>query len=131
MNHNTADYLDIIDELTCGSGVDIILEMLANINLDKDLKLFAKFGRVVVIGTRGTIEIDPRDMLWENAAILSMSLFNVDQKKLQQIHYAIKAGLADDRYKPVISSELIFADAAKAHKLVMQTGVNGKIILVP
>ena len=66
MNHNTADSLDIIDELTCGSGVDIILEMLANINLDKDLKLFAKFGRVVVIGTRGTIEIDPRDMLWEN-----------------------------------------------------------------
>ncbi|MDA3904084.1 MAG: NADPH:quinone reductase [Desulfuromusa sp.] len=131
LNHNTANYLDAIDELTCGQGVDVILEMLANVNLDKDLKLLAKFGRVVVIGNRGRIEIDPRDTMGKNASILGTSLFSADVKELTQIHAAIKAGLIDGRYKPIIHSEMPLADAAKAHDLVMLDGVNGKIVLIP
>ncbi|MDX2479478.1 MAG: NADPH:quinone reductase [Desulfuromusa sp.] len=131
LNHNTENYLDTIEELTCGQGVDVILEMLANVNLDKDLKLLAKFGRVVVIGNRGRIEIDPRDTMGKNASILGMSLFSADVKELNQIHAAIKAGLIDGRYKPIIHSELPLADADKAHDLVMLDGVNGKIILIP
>ena len=37
----------------------MILEMLANVNLGKDLKILAPRGRVVVIGSRGTVQIDP------------------------------------------------------------------------
>ncbi len=131
LNHNSENYLDAIDGLTCGQGVDVILEMLANVNLDKDLKLLAKFGRVVVIGNRGRIEIDPRDTMGKNGSILGMSLFNASIKELNQIHAEIKAGLIDGRYKPVIHSEMPLSAAGKAHDLVMQDGVNGKIILLP
>ena len=131
LNHNQDNYLDPITDLTGGAGVDVVLEMLANLNLDNDLKLLAPNGRVVIIGSRGTIEIDPRDTMGKNAAILGMSLFNTSAEHLQQIHAAIKAGLIDGRYQPVIHSELPLSDAAKAHDLVMQNGVNGKILLIP
>ncbi len=131
LNHNQENYLNSIDDLTSGAGVDVILEMLANVNLDHDLKLLAENGRVVIIGSRGTIEIDPRDTMGKNASILGMSLFNTQSEQLQQIHAAIKTGLINQRYQPVIHSQIKLADAPKAHELVMQNGVNGKIILIP
>lgn len=131
LNHNQDNYLDSVSDLTAGVGVDIVLEMLANVNLDKDLKLLAPNGRVVIIGSRGTIEIDPRDTMGKNTSILGMSLFNTPPAQLQQIHQAIKAGLINRCYRPVIHSEFPLADAAKAHDLVMMNGVNGKIILIP
>ena len=131
LNHNQDNYLASVHDLTAGSGVDVILEMLANVNLDKDLKLLAENGRVVIIGSRGTIEIDPRDTMGKNASILGMSLFNTQPEQLQQIHAAIKTELIGGRYRPVIHSEMPLADASKAHDLVMQNGVNGKIILIP
>ncbi|MEA3361861.1 MAG: NADPH:quinone reductase [Thermodesulfobacteriota bacterium] len=131
LNHNSENYLDPIDDLTCGLGVDVILEMLANVNLANDLKVLAKFGRVVVIGNRGTIEIDPRDTMGKNASILGMSLFSATTKELHQIHAVVKAGLIDGRYKPIIHSEMPMGDASKAHDLVLLNGVNGKIILIP
>lgn len=131
LNHNKTGYLDSVNDLTAGTGVDVILEMLANKNLDNDLKLLAAKGRVVVIGSRGTIEIDPRDTMGKNSAILGMSLFNAAPEELQQIHAALNAGLVDGRYVPVIHSELPLIEAPKAHELVMQNGVNGKIILIP
>ncbi len=131
LNHNQDNYLNSINDLTAGAGVDVVLEMLANVNLDNDLKLLAANGRVVIIGSRGTIEIDPRDTMGKNASILGMSLFNTQAEQLQQIHATIKTGLINGRYRPVINSELPLADAPKAHDLVMQNGVNGKIILIP
>ena len=131
LNHNKDNYLDSVHALTAGAGVDVILEMLANVNLDSDLKLLAENGRVVIIGSRGTIEIDPRDTMGKNASILGMSLFNTQSEQLQQIHAAIKPELIGGRYRPVINSEIPLAEAAKAHDLVMQNGVNGKIILIP
>ena len=131
LNHNAENYLDPIEELTEGRGVDVVLEMLAHVNLAADLEQLAKFGRIVVIGNRGTIEIDPRMTMGKNAAILGMSLFNATYQELKQIHAAIHAGLADGRYRPLINCELPLADAAKSHDLVMQNGVNGKIVLIP
>lgn len=131
LNHTETDYLDAIDGLTAGKGVDIILEMLANINLDRDLKLLATFGRVVVIGSRGTVEIDPRDTMGKSATIMGMSLFNTPPHVMKQIHAVIYAGLADGRFKPVIHSERPLAQADNSHELVIKTGINGKIVLIP
>jgi len=50
--------------------------MLANVNLDRDLTALAKRGRVVVIGSRGQVEIDPRQAMARAASILGMSLYN-------------------------------------------------------
>lgn len=59
-NHKTEGYIEAIKKVTEGRGVDVVAEMLANVNLDKDLKLLTEGGRVAIIGNRGRIEIDPR-----------------------------------------------------------------------
>jgi NADPH2:quinone reductase len=131
LNHRDADYLQRLPPLTGGRGVDVVLEMLANVNLDRDLDLLAPLGRVVVIGNRGRIEIDPRKSMARDAAILGMTLFNATREHLEEIHAGIGAGLENGSLNPVIGKEFPLADAAKAHVAVMESGALGKIVLVP
>ena len=131
LNHRTAGYLDELQELTCGRGVDIILEMLANVNLGRDLQVLTTGGRVVVIGSRGNVEINPRDMLSREAAVLGMTLYNATDKELASMHAAFAAGLANGTLRPVVSRELPLAEAAAAHHAVLEASTFGKIVLIP
>ena len=131
LNHREADYLQRLPPLTGGHGVGVVLEMLANVNLDHDLDLLAPQGRVVVIGNRGRVEIDPRKSMARDAAILGMTLFNATREHLEEIHAGIGAGLETGSLNPVIGKEFALADAAKAHVAVMESGALGKIVLVP
>lgn len=131
LDHRAADYLNKLGELTGARGVDVILEMLANVNLGKDLEVLARGGRVVVIGSRGRVEIDPRAAMGRDAAILGMTLFNVEPHEMRGIHAALVAGLENRTLRPVVGREMRLADAAAAHEAVMQPGAYGKIVLVP
>jgi NADPH2:quinone reductase len=131
LDHRAPDYLERLTALTDGRGPDVILEMLANVNLAKDLGVIAKQGRIVVIGNRGTIEINPRVAMQRDALIIGMMLPNATEPELASIHAALTAGLANGSLKPVINQELLLRDAAKAHELILQPGARGKIVLVP
>ncbi len=85
-DHRAADYLAQIMEATSGRGVDLILEMLANVNLGKDLTILAPRGRVVVIGSRGRVEIDARDTMSRDADIRGMVLPNTPAAEMASIH---------------------------------------------
>jgi NADPH2:quinone reductase len=131
LNHREDGYLDTVLKQTCGRGADIILEMLANVNLDKDLQVLATKGRVVIIGSRGRVEIDPRNAMSREATILGMTLFNADDRELKSMHAAFVAGLENGTLRPVVSRELPLTDAATAHHAVMEASTLGKIVLVP
>ena len=131
VNHHSPDHFEQILALTDGRGVDVILEMLANVNLGKDLGVLAQNGRVVVIGSRGRVEIDPRDAMARSASIMGMMLLNVTEQESRIIHAAIGAGLEKGIIKPVIAMELPLEEAPKAHQLIMESSSNGKIVLVP
>ena len=129
IGHRTPNYADEIAKATGGRGVDVIIEMLANVNLDRDLALLAKHGRIVVVGNRGRVEIDPRQAMGRDAAILGMTLFNVSEGDLHEIHSALIAGLDNGTLRPVVGRELPLADAPRAHQAVMEPGAHGKIVL--
>ena len=131
LDHHTPDYLEQVIAITGGSGVDVILEMLANVNLDKDLGVLAKRGRVAVIGSRGKVEIDPRATMARDSSILGMSLMNASEEELAAIHAALVAGLENGTLKPIVGKEMALAEAARAHEAVMQPGAFGKIVLIP
>lgn len=131
LDHHAADFSDQIMKLTAGAGVNLILEMLANKNLATDLQLLAKFGRVVVIGNRGTIEINPRDAMGRDARIIGMTLFNTSEADLASIHAALGAALENGTINPVIGQEIPLAEAPRAHEAVMEPGAYGKIVLLP
>ena len=131
LNHREADYVTKIPGLTGGRGPDVILEMLANVNLDRDLDVLAPHGRIVVIGNRGRVEIDPRKMMGKDGTIFGMTLFNTTRDEFAEIHAGLVAGLENGTLNPVIRKELPLDQAAQAHVAVMEPGAFGKIVLIP
>jgi NADPH:quinone reductase len=131
-DHSESDYLTkAVAETADGKGFDVILEMLANVNLDKDLDSIAKWGRIVVIGNRGRVEIDARKTMGKDSSILGMTLMNAAEEDTASIHSAIFAGLENGSLRPVVRCELPLADAPHAHELVMAPGAFGKIVMIP
>jgi NADPH2:quinone reductase len=131
LDHGAPGYLKELTDLTGGRGTDVILEMLANVNLQQDLGVIAMRGRIVVIGNRGTIEINARLAMNKDAAILGMALFHASPAQLAGIHAALVEGLRNGTLRPVIGQEFPLAQAARAHEAVMEAGHYGKIVLVP
>jgi NADPH:quinone reductase len=131
LDHHAPNYLEEVTALTGGRGVDVILEMLANVNLGKDLEILAKGGRVAVVGSRGPVEINPRSLMTRDASVVGLTLFNVSPRERESIHSAIAAGLENGTLRPHVGREMPLADAARAHEAVLQPGAHGKIVLVP
>lgn len=131
LDHSAPNYLEQAMNLTDGKGVDVILEMLSNVNLGRDLTVLAMGGRVVVIGCRGPVEINPRDTMSRDASIIGMTLFNASDKELRSIHAALVEGLANGSLRPVIGQRIPLAEAPRSHVAVMEPGAYGKIVLIP
>ncbi len=131
LDHNDAQHFDDAHGATCGHGVDVVLEMLANVNLGRDLPILARNGRVIVVGSRGEVMINPRDLMGRDASILAMTLFNTTADELTHIHQEIGEGLRDGWLVPFIHHEYALSEAPQAHEAVMQNGTWGKIVLLP
>jgi NADPH2:quinone reductase len=129
-DHTKADYREQILRATGGRGVDLILEMLANVNLGHDLKLLAPHGRVVVIGSRGDVTISPRDLMTRSGSMHAFTLWGITQAEQNEIHAGLVAGLENGTLRPVIGKELPLAEAPRAHKEILEPGAFGKIVLV-
>jgi len=117
--------------LTGGRGVDIILEMLANVNLARDLKLLARKGRVVVIGSRGEVTIDPRDTMRQDSSVIGLLVLSYTEDELADVFRRMAPGLASGVLTPVVGAVMPLAEAPKAHEQVMAPGAYGKIVLEP
>lgn len=128
-DHRAPDHFEQIMKATAGEGVHVILEMLANVNLGKDLTILAKGGRVVVIGSRGPVEINPRDTMQRDADVRGMVLPNTSTAEMASIHAALVAGLENRTLRPVIGKEFPLSDAGEAQRAVMESGATGKIVL--
>jgi len=130
-DHSAPGYEKDILAKTGGRGVDLIIEMLANVNLVKDLDLIAKRGRIAIVGNRGAIELNPRAIMGKDATVVGFTNWNALPAELATAHAAIVAGMERSGYKPQVGKELPLADAARAHEDVLKPGAYGKIVLIP
>ncbi|MFL6466609.1 MAG: NADPH:quinone reductase [Pyrinomonadaceae bacterium] len=130
-DHTDEDHLGEIREFADGKGVDIIVEMLANENLERDFEALAMFGRIVIVGNRGSVQFTPRQAMTKDATLFGMSLFNAPQGKLDEIHSAIFDGLSNGYLAPSVSRQFSLADAPLAHHAIIENKANGKIVLTP
>lgn len=131
VDHTTEGYIDQVRELTNGAGPELILEMLANVNLATDLELIAKYGRIIIIGNRGEVTINPRMTMMKELDVRGLALFNGSRSEMEKITADLLSGLADGSLNPVIGTEMALADAAESHRAVMKPGAYGKIVLIP
>jgi len=130
-DHSVDGYFEQVKEFTRGKGVDVIIEMLANVNLQRDFDVLAMFGRITVVGNRGSLEFNPRVIMGKDATINGMALYNSLQPDRDEIHSAIFDGLNKGYLKPVIRKSLPLSDAPAAHHEVIEEKAFGKIVLVP
>jgi NADPH:quinone reductase len=130
-NHRAAGYHEEIMKASGGKGVNVILEMLANVNLGGDLKMLALEGRVVVIGSRGDVTITPRDLMSRRASVRAFTLWAAQPAEVAEIHAGLHAGMENGTLRPVVGKQLPLAEAARAHKEIVEPGAEGKIILIP
>jgi NADPH2:quinone reductase len=130
-DHSQEEYLAAIKDATGGEGVDVIIEMLANVNLMKDFEVLAMFGRITVVGNRGSLDFNPRVIMGKDAAVYGMALYNSSYDDRDEIHSAIFVGLSQGYLKPVIRKTLPLADAPAAHHEVIEGKAFGKIVLGP
>ncbi|XP_068095310.1 quinone oxidoreductase isoform X2 [Hyperolius riggenbachi] len=130
-NHRDQDYIEKIQEAAGGGGINVILEMLSNVNLSNDLKLLSVGGRVVIIGCRGSIEINPRDTMAKESSIIGVSLFSSSKEEWAEAGAALFGGMETGWLQPLIGPEYSLDKAVQAHEDIIQnTGATGKMIFV-
>jgi NADPH2:quinone reductase len=130
-DHASPNYLAEVTRITDGRGPNVIIENLANVNLQKDLDVVARYGRIVVIGNRGALEFNARGAMSKDAVIYGLALWNATPEEMASIHAGLVAGLANGTLRPIVGRELPLKDAAVAHAAVLEPGAYGKIILLP
>jgi NADPH2:quinone reductase len=130
LDHRKEGYQEEILRATGNRGVDIILEMLANVNLAHDTKLLARDGRVIVIGNRGEVTINARELMMRRASIRGFTLWDITPAEEADIHAGLIAGFENGTLRPVVGKELPLAEAARAHKEILEPGSAGKIVLI-
>jgi NADPH2:quinone reductase len=128
-DHHKPGYQEEILQATDSHGVDVILEMLANVNLANDTKLLANNGRVIVIGSRGEVTINPRELMGRRASIRAFTLWSITAAEEADIHAGLSAGLENGTLRPVVGKEIPLAEAARAHKEILEPGSAGKVVL--
>jgi NADPH2:quinone reductase len=131
LDHSTPGYLDELSDITGGRGVSVVVEMLADVNLEQDLSVLAVGGRVVIVGSRGRLELTPRLTMIKEATVMGTALWNASEAETASALAAVAAKLRSGALRPVVGEELPLREAATAHRRILEPGAHGKLILVP
>ena len=100
--------------------------MLANVNLAADLKMLATHGRVIIIGNRGEITINPRDLMARRASARGFTLWAVTDAEADEIHAALYAGFENGTLRPVVGKKIPLAEAAQLAQRSLDPGCTGR-----
>lgn len=135
INYKTENFAQVIEELTGGKGVDVILDMIGGDYTPGNIKSLAVEGRLVMINTmKGKdVQIDLSQVMMKRLIITGSTLRSRDTafksdiaQKLQKNIWPL---LASGAIKPIIHATFSAAEAGKAHELMESSTHIGKIIL--
>lgn len=129
MDHLAEANMEQLLDVTEGAGPDVIIEFLANVNLAVDLQLIAKYGKIVIVGNRGEIEINPRLMMQKECDVTGMVLFNATADLHRGLMTSVGKMLENNQLTPIVGHSYPLAQAGEAFDAVMAGKHNGKVIL--
>lgn len=128
-NHSEDGYIDKIMNERISYDIHVVLEMLANVNLEKDLNLISKYGRIVIIGNRGSLDFNPRMSMEKEADIMGMAIWNFTEDEYYEAIGAMDKMVEDGDINPKVGKEYLLSDAHIAHEDIIGKKANGKVIL--
>lgn len=128
-DHLTEENMNEVLAVTNGKGPDVVLEFLANVNLQTDLQLVAKYGVIVVVGNRGDVTINPRIIMQKECDVRGMVLFNATSEEHQALIKGVAALLESKQLQPVVGYTYPLEHAGIAFDAVMEGKHNGKVVV--
>ncbi|MEH7094437.1 NADPH:quinone reductase [Neobacillus vireti] len=129
IDHVTEATTEEVRALMDGNGPNVIIEFLANKNLETDLKLIAPFGKIVIIGNRGSIEINPRLAMQKECDILATALWNAPKEEYEQSIHGVIGMLTSGALRPVIGTTMPLQQASQGFEQLEKGIGNGKLVL--
>lgn len=130
-DHHDPDHLAAAFADTGRRGFEMIVELLANVNLGADFTALARNGRVMVVGNRGTVDVNPRDLMNVEGAVFGVMASLSTPQETAEADSAVAAGLREGWLRPVVGREMALADAPRAHRHIMERPALGRLVLVP
>ncbi|KLA33676.1 quinone oxidoreductase family protein [Bacillus cereus] len=132
--HQDVDFVEKVNELTNGEGVDVILDSISGTVSEKSLKCLAYYGRLVHFGNAsGEIGyFQTKDLHASCRSILGFSFGTTRKKRpelLQETANEVFRYLRDGRLKMKAAKSFPLQDAGKAHEWVESRKSTGKVIL--
>lgn len=129
-NHNHKSYEKKLMDFTGDEGFDVIIEHLANINLAHDIQMIKKNARVMVVGCRGTVTLNPRFLMLPEASIRGVALGNSSPSEYREMGSAIVAGIEAGWVDPVINREYTMDEVQQVHyDIIHSKGAKGKLVI--
>ncbi len=135
INYRTQDFVEEVQRITAGKGVDVVLDMVAGSYVARELKCMAEDGRLVFIAVQGGVEaqIDAGVVLRRRLVITGSTLrprpLAFKTAIAQSLRKTVWPWLEAGRVKPVIFKMFPAAQAAEAHTLMESNQHIGKIAL--
>uniref|UniRef100_A0A8C6F5L4 Quinone oxidoreductase n=1 Tax=Monodon monoceros TaxID=40151 RepID=A0A8C6F5L4_MONMO len=87
--------------------------------------------KIKVVGSRGPIEINPRDTMAKESSIIGVALHSSTKEEFQQFAAALQAGMEIGWLRPVIGPQYPLEKVAQAHEdIIHSSGATGKMILL-
>nr|NLI49945.1 NADPH:quinone reductase [Propionibacterium sp.] len=129
LDHTDPGHYAEVRRLTDGAGVDLIVEMLANENLVADFDALAKYGRIVVVGNRGSLDFNPRLLMGKDADVRGLATWNFPPDLRAAALADLGTRLADGSLVPLVGRTFPLAEAARAQDHVMTSRALGKVVL--
>ena len=135
INYREQDFVQVVDEVTGGRGVDVILDNMAAKYLERNIASLAPGGRLVIIGMQGGVkaEIDLGTLLRRNGTLHATTLRGrTPEQKAEvctQVERHVWPWIAAGIVTPVIDRVVPMTDAADAHRALETGDVTGKIVL--
>ena len=126
-DHTQEGYLDAVNAAM--GGIDVVLENAAHFNLGKDLPLLARGGRVAVVGSRGSVEVNPRDTMSREATVVGVMLGLATEAESRETRAAVQGGLRAGWLRPVVGKVFRLQEAAQAQKEIIEGKALGKMVL--
>src|SRR5438874_11652149 len=127
INYSKDNFADRVMEITCGRGVDVIMEHIGGEVFTRSLRCLARGGIIVTVGAHAgeVVEFDIIPFFRRELRLAGSK--NASVLELRKVMGLV----ADGKLKPIIHKAFPLAQAAEAHRVVESRDFFGKVILVP
>ena len=136
INYVKQDFVEVIKSETDGKGVDLVVESIAGSNLLRSINSLKYRGRAIMVGVSGRDfeRLDPL-ALWANCTDVQGVYYPAILPKEHSRCFPVVAALIDDvakgKLKVLIDRVFPLAEAANAHRFIVERKAFGRVLLKP